>query len=488
MPPTDRRENRDVSERSPEVRLPYPRPVYQYPKYNETITETGRPDAFRTAWDRALEGEGPWTLWGLQATMDAATQRALAGIPTAGPDSPAGDAVRAYLAEQSRAFLTSGAAAARLRAACRRTSSALAACRPLVDPGWADELAGEVERTAETLGAERDADAVRGRLLAPLDRWIADGRYPDGGAARTRTLLTRMLDRDRSAAHSSATAVLVGPGFHALADRMATLAREVPLTPAAAESCGDVLPYLLTAAYEDLAGRAATLPDPLSSEDEAADDQWLAAARAAEAALHAAELCRPAEVSLAGRSAEDLVGLLARIAEALRDQRGQCPGRGDRAPRRRHAAHRRHDRVRAGAAARGAAAGRGAGPLGRAAGRADAGRAGPGQAGPGRGGPDGGRTGRVTRRDVLRAVRAGDAEPGGGTASAGKGRNAMRPPRERRAGRGPSTGGSATGPGGGPGRGPAARAPGADGPERRDPRGRRLRGVAARGRRARRWR
>src|SRR5260221_2378444 len=189
-----------------------------------------------------------FTPWGLQATMDAATQRALAGIPAATPESPAGAAVRAYLAEQSRAFLTQSAAAARLRAACRRTSSALSACRALVDPAWADDLGDEVDRTADALAGERDTDAVRDRLLSPLDRWISEGRYPDGGAARTRTLLTRMLDRDRSAAHSSATAALVGPQFHALADKMATLAREVPLTPIADRSCAEVLPAVVTAA------------------------------------------------------------------------------------------------------------------------------------------------------------------------------------------------------------------------------------------------
>ena len=252
--------------------------------------------------------------------MDAATQRALAGIPAATPESPAGAAVRAYLAEQSRAFLTQSAAAARLRAACRRTSSALSACRALVDPAWADDLGDEVDRTADALAGERDTDAVRDRLLSPLDRWISEGRYPDGGAARTRTLLTRMLDRDRSAAHSSATAALVGPQFHALADKMATLAREVPLTPIADRSCAEVLPAVVTAAYENLLRRAAALPDPLSVEDQSADDQWFAVYQAAETALYAAELCRPAEVSVPGRDAADLVHGLTRVTEALRDQ------------------------------------------------------------------------------------------------------------------------------------------------------------------------
>jgi hypothetical protein len=258
--------------------------------------------------------------------MDAATQRAMAGFGAATPDGPAGLAVRGYLAEQSRAFLTHSAlpvqqpAAVRLRAACRRVGSALEACRELVDPVWAEELGRELDTTARILGAERNADAVRPRLLAPLDRWIAEGRYPDGGAARTRTLLTRMLDRERSAAHGLATAALVGPAFHALADRMATLARDVPLTPAAERACGEVLPALAESAYQRFTERIEQLPEPLAAEDPAGDAAWLAAEDAAESALHTTELCHPAGVLVAGGDPADLLSLLNEVTEALAEQ------------------------------------------------------------------------------------------------------------------------------------------------------------------------
>jgi len=260
--------------------------------------------------------------------MDAATQRAMAGFGAAAPDGPAGLAVRGYLAEQSRAFLTHSAlpvqqaAATRLRAACRRVSSALAACRELVDPLWAADLGAELEATARVLAAERDAEAVRPRLLAPLDRWIAEGRYPDGGAARTRTLLTRMLDRERSAAHGAATAALVGPGFHALADRMATLARDVPLTPTAEHPCADVLPQIADAAYDDYRQLTADLPEPLAAEDDPdGDAQWLAAVAVAETALHVTELCRPAGTVVCGHDPAELIARLTLVNTALGEQR-----------------------------------------------------------------------------------------------------------------------------------------------------------------------
>jgi hypothetical protein len=259
--------------------------------------------------------------------MDAATQRAMAGFGAATPDGPAGLAVRGYLAEQSRAFLTHSAlpvqqpAAVRLRAACLRVGTALTVCRDLVDPVWAEELGRELHSTAQVLGAEQDAEAARPRLLAPLDRWIAEGRYPDGGAARTRTLLTRMLDRERSSAHALATAALVGPAFHALADKMATLARDVPLTPAAERPCRQVLPELAEQVYEEFRRRARELPAPLAAEDADGDAAWLAAEDAGRTALHTAELCRPAGTLIAGDDPADLVARLTRLAEALGEQR-----------------------------------------------------------------------------------------------------------------------------------------------------------------------
>ena len=251
----------------------------------------------------------------------------MAGFGAASPDGPAGLAVRGYLAEQSRAFLTHSAlpvqqaAAVRLRAACRRVSSALTACRDLLDPDWAGELGRELEATAQVLAAERDADAVRPRLLAPLDRWIAEGRYPDGGAARTRTLLTRMLDRERSAAHATATSALVGPGFHALADKMATLARDVPLTPAAERPCAEVLPGIVGAAYDTWRRRFEQLPAPLTAEEGDGDTHWLAAVGTTEAALHTTELCRPAGVVLDGQDPAALIAGLTLVSGSLGEQR-----------------------------------------------------------------------------------------------------------------------------------------------------------------------
>ena len=252
--------------------------------------------------------------------MDAATQRALAEIPPPTPDSPAGTALRAYLALQARAFLRHNADGDALWSACSRTTSALAVCARLMEGDWAADLRASVAATAAFLGAERDAAAVRARVLEPLERWITDGAYPDGGAARARTLLTRILDRDRTTAHGASTAALVAPSFHALADRMATLARDVPLTALADLPCVQVLPALIAEPYRRLLSAVSGLPDPLAADDPGVDDQWLDALLAAEAALHAAEMGRPVGLAVLGHTSSELVVSLEVVTAALRDQ------------------------------------------------------------------------------------------------------------------------------------------------------------------------
>src|SRR6185312_9301810 len=111
------------------------------------------------------------------------------------------------------------------------------------------------------------------------------------------------------------------PAFHALADRMATLARDVPLTAAADRSCRQVLPALMDAAHEEFARRVEDLPEPLASEDAEGDAAWLAADEAGQAALHTAELCRPAGILAAGGDPADLSARLTPAAEALGEQR-----------------------------------------------------------------------------------------------------------------------------------------------------------------------
>ncbi|MGW1269027.1 CHAD domain-containing protein, partial [Streptomyces sp. NPDC002491] len=77
------------------------------------------------------------------------------------------------------------------------------------------------------------------------------------GAAKAGALLDRQLTLARTRAHSTALQALGSSRFHAVADRAAVLASEVPLTPAA--SAADLRPFA-AAAEQRLADAVAALP------------------------------------------------------------------------------------------------------------------------------------------------------------------------------------------------------------------------------------
>jgi hypothetical protein len=77
------------------------------------------------------------------------------------------------------------------------------------------------------------------------------------GAAKAGALLDRQLTLARTRAHSAALQALGSSRFHAVADKVAVLASEVPLTPAALTT--DLRPLAL-AAQERLADAVTALP------------------------------------------------------------------------------------------------------------------------------------------------------------------------------------------------------------------------------------
>ncbi|MFF7789554.1 CHAD domain-containing protein [Streptomyces sp. NPDC007991] len=77
------------------------------------------------------------------------------------------------------------------------------------------------------------------------------------GAAKAGALLDRQLNLARTRAHSTALQALGSSRFHAIADKVAVLASEVPLTPAAATA--DLRP-LATAAKDRLTDAVTALP------------------------------------------------------------------------------------------------------------------------------------------------------------------------------------------------------------------------------------
>ncbi|MFI0165139.1 CHAD domain-containing protein [Streptomyces sp. NPDC017095] len=190
-------------------------------------------------------------------------------------------------------------AARALRRSARRISGSLHTFRPLLDAGWSEEMRPELAWLSGTLGLEHAYEARLERLLLALHRLsgatalpvrapdavAAGGRavrtargggaVPDGaggpagatattergtltvGAAKAGALLERQLTLARTRAHSTALQALGSARFHAVADKVALLASEVPLTAAAP---GTGLGPLAAAAEERLTDAVAALP------------------------------------------------------------------------------------------------------------------------------------------------------------------------------------------------------------------------------------
>ncbi|MFE0135321.1 CHAD domain-containing protein [Streptomyces sp. NPDC059037] len=225
-------------------------------------------------------------------------------------ESTAGEVLAAHLRAQATEFLRSlrlhresttdaqGAeesleAARALRRAARRIGGTLHTFRPLLDQEWATDLRPELAWLSGTLArehayatrlerlldalhrlsgapgvpspAEADVTSV-GRRSARRNGWAqpspqgADeqGGAPRGltvGAAKAAALLERQLTLARTRAHSTALQAFGSSRFHAVADNVAVLASEVPLS-----ASREALEPLAAKAESNLAEAVAALP------------------------------------------------------------------------------------------------------------------------------------------------------------------------------------------------------------------------------------
>ncbi|MER6273287.1 CHAD domain-containing protein [Streptomyces sp900105755] len=198
-----------------------------------------------------------------------------------------GDALAGYLRAQATEFLralrlhretgTASAteqsvdAARALRRSARRISGSLHTFRPLLEANWSEEIRPELAWLSGTLGLEHAYEARLERLLLALHRLSGSTSLPNQatseavaergnltvGAAKAGALLDRQLTLARTRAHSTALQALGSSRFHAVADKVAVLASEVPLTATAPAT--DLRP-LAAAAEERLTDAIAALP------------------------------------------------------------------------------------------------------------------------------------------------------------------------------------------------------------------------------------
>ncbi|WP_372462631.1 CHAD domain-containing protein [Streptomyces solaniscabiei] len=243
------------------------------------------------------------------------TNRLAAPAERGEPASPAGpvpvEALAGYLRAQATEFLRalrlhreSGAgangssgvgdgsagpvdAARALRRAARRLSGTLHTYQPLLDADWAEGMRPELAWLSGTLALEHAYASRLERLLQALHRLSGSSAFPARrqvaaaavsatlpappaapappdrgnltvGAAKAGALLDRQLTLARTRAHSTALQALGSSRFHAVADKVALLASEVPLR-ATADVTAD-LRSLAGAAEGRLADAVAALP------------------------------------------------------------------------------------------------------------------------------------------------------------------------------------------------------------------------------------
>lgn len=190
-----------------------------------------------------------------------------------------------------------------LRRAARRLSGTLHTFQPLLDAGWAEAMRPELAWLSGTLAMEHAYASRLERLLQALHRLSGSPALPAPrpvsgtaaaapvpptappgtpgtpapptaqpdrgnltvGAAKAGALLDRQLTLARTRAHSAALQALGSSRFHAVADKVALLASEVPLrttgphTAPTATTAADLRP-LATAAQDRLADAVAALP------------------------------------------------------------------------------------------------------------------------------------------------------------------------------------------------------------------------------------
>jgi CHAD domain-containing protein len=237
--------------------------------------------------------EAVLTAAGIARAEDASKiGRALApAIAAAGtPDSSAAGAVLAYLAEQVGVLQSREAAVRtdepdavhRSRVATRRLRSALRTYAGVFEPGAYRGLRTELRWHAEELGAPRDAEVLRERLLAAVAGLDQPGW--DLVAERVSTSLAEAHAR----AHAELVDTMATPRYERLQLDLESLLARPRRAAVAAGPAEAVLPAMFdraVARVRTLAGHAAARPGDLT--------RWHEVRKAAKAARYGAELLAP---------------------------------------------------------------------------------------------------------------------------------------------------------------------------------------------------
>jgi CHAD domain-containing protein len=194
-----------------------------------------------------------------------------------------------------------------MRVATRRLRSALKTFRPLLHRDVTRPVRDELRWLARVLGTARDAEVMRERVLAAVEREGDQGRSPGAVTDEARGQLAETY----AAARRELLVELDGDRYRALRAALDALLDDPPLRKRAARRAGRVLPRLVARA--DAEARAA-MTAARRAEDHADRQARLHDARkAAKRARYAAEAVAPA----LGKDARRLAAAMERLQDAL---------------------------------------------------------------------------------------------------------------------------------------------------------------------------
>jgi CHAD domain-containing protein len=167
--------------------------------------------------------------------------------------SQAGDVLLAHISEQVQQVraqdlpvrLDASDAVHKMRVATRRLRSALTTFEPLFDPEVVGPLRDELKWLAGELGAARDAEVMRDRVLSAVEAESqALAEHPGAGVADSE------LGEAYRTAHDRVLAELDGDRYHAILRALDGLVTAPPLTERAAGKAGRTLPPLVARSYK----------------------------------------------------------------------------------------------------------------------------------------------------------------------------------------------------------------------------------------------
>jgi inorganic triphosphatase YgiF len=228
-------------------------------------------------------------------------------------DDPAGDVVRAHLArnvaalieQDRRVRLDEPDSVHQMRVAARRIRSGLKTFAPLVDDNWAKLIREEVAWLAGILGAVRDREVLRQRLLFDLAQ-VAEAT-PELKTAAAAQVIDRTLADEIAASRAGVLEVLRSARYLTLLDALVDAARAPLLTAAADAPAYSTLPPLVRRAWRRLERKV----DVLTSSSD--DLHWHESRISAKQARYATEALAP----VFGKPARRLADQLERVTELL---------------------------------------------------------------------------------------------------------------------------------------------------------------------------